>query len=85
MEVGDDVDICFGLDNCRDFEYHECFEDRGDLGVVMDVGFGMEIGDSLDDAGDSSCVESKGDSTILDGQFIWGLTCSSQGIPRMME
>ena len=85
MEVGDDVDICFGLDNCHDFEYHECFEDHGDLGVVMDVGIEMEIGDLLDDAGDSLCVESKGDLTILDGQSIWGLTCSSQGIPRMME
>ena len=70
MEVGDDVDICFGLDNCHDFEYHECFEDHGDLGVVMDVGFGMEIGDLLDDVRDSLCVESKEDSTILDGQLI---------------
>ena len=78
LEVRRDLDL-------RDFEYREDLEDRGDLGVVADIDLGMEIGDSLDDAGDSSCAESKGDSTFLDGQSIWGLTRSSQGIPRMME
>jgi hypothetical protein len=82
LEVGDDVDIRFGFDNRRDFE---CLEDRGDLGVATDVDLGIGIGDSLDDVGDLSCVESKGDSTVLDGQSIWGLTRSSQGIPRMIE
>jgi hypothetical protein len=51
LEVGDVVDICFGLGNRRDFE---CLEDRGDLGVATDVGLGMEVCDSLDDVGDSS-------------------------------
>ena len=56
-------------------------EDREDLGVVM----GVVLGGSLHDVEGSSEVDSKGDSTVLEGQSIWGLTRSSQGIPKMIE
>jgi hypothetical protein len=68
-----DLEVRRDLD-FRDLEYREDLEDREGLEVVTDVGFR-----------DSLCVESKGDSTVLDGQSIWGLTRSSQGIPRMIE
>jgi len=65
----------------RDLEYREGLEDREDLGVVM----GVVLGGSLHDVEGSSEVDSKGDWTVLEGQSIWGLTHSSQGIPKMIE
>ena len=72
----------------RDLEYREGLEDREDLEVVMGVIAGDSLDDvegSLDDVEGSSEVDSKGDSTVLEGQSIWGLTRSSQGIPKMIE
>ena len=76
LETGDDstTDSDFeaegDLEVRHDLDFHKDWEDCGDVEV--------EIGDSLGG-------ESKGDSTILDGQSIWGLMRLSQGIPRMME
>ena len=72
----------------RDLEYHEGLEDREDLGIVMGVVLGSsldDVEDSLDDVEDSLEIDSKGDSIVLEGQSIWGLTRSSQGIPKMIE
>src|SRR5438046_1856008 len=89
-EAGDVVAIRLDLDfrnldfrdsEFCDLEYREGLEDREDLEVVM----GVVSGDSLDDVEGSSEVDSKGDSTVLEGQSIWGLTRSSQGIPKMIE
>ena len=84
LGTGGDVDVCLDLD-FRDFEYREGLEGRDGLGVVAGVGLGVELGGSFDDIEGSSCVDSKGDSTVLDGQSIWGLMRSSQGIPKMIE
>ena len=82
---GDVVAVRLDLDfrnlEFRDLEYREGLEDREDLGVVM----GVVLGGSLHDVEGSSEVDSKGDWTVLEGQSIWGLTHSSQGIPKMIE
>src|SRR5947199_10741996 len=91
-EAGDVVAVRLDLDfrnlDFRDLEYREGLGDREDLGVVMGVVLGGSLGDvegSLDEVEGSSEVDSKGDSTVLEGQSIWGLTRSSQGIPKMIE
>src|SRR5947207_11557209 len=92
-----DLDFCnldFRDSEFRDLEYREGLEDREDLEVVMGVVSGDSLDDvegslddvkgSLDDVEGSSEVDSKGDSTVLEGQSIWGLTSSSQGIPKLI-
>jgi hypothetical protein len=83
-EAGDVVAVRLDLD-FRDLEDRDDLEDCEGSGVVTGRESGMEMGVSFDDAEGSLCADNRGDSTVLEGQSIWGLTRSSQGIPKMIE
>ena len=67
LNIENDIDIYFDLNNHHDFEY---LKDHEDLGIIMNINLRIEIDDLLNNIENLLYMKNKENSIILNNQLI---------------